>query len=89
MSDNVKPNQYTIKTLQDLFYIATPENVDNLLLDVFESVHMYVNALKEIKENNPEVKDVPNKELVQLEDFIWIDDNKNDIDFQIRLKEDI
>lgn len=89
MSDNIKSNEYTIKTIQDLFYIATPENIDNLIIDLYKSIHMYVHSLEDLKEKNPELKDVPNKDLIQLEDFIWIDDKENNINCQIRLKEDI
>lgn len=74
--DNKK--EYNIKTIEQLVDIATKDNIDNLMADLYLWLDYTVKLYGKFKEANPKEKDKLNSEIAGV-DFIWIDDGKNEL----------
>ncbi len=68
-----KPKRYEIKTFEQLYNIATPENVMRLLIDFGSYLMMYVDMTVKLRKDMPESKSKLNTELFDSH-FIWVDD---------------
>jgi hypothetical protein len=67
-----EPNQYQIKTVQDMLECTNSDNIDNFLKDlkgVLLSAHLLVELSNEIE--------------VLSEGYVWIDDNKHNISIEL------
>lgn len=73
-----KPKEYNIKTIDQLVDIATKDNIDNLMADLYLWLDYTVKFYGKFKEANPKLKDKLNSEIAGV-DFIWIDDGKNEL----------
>lgn len=70
----MKDKQYTIKTMQDIVDIITPENVEHFSKD-FEAWLLYIALMKSITDK------------LEVE-FIWTDDNVRSITITLESKKE-
>jgi hypothetical protein len=65
--------QYEIKTLDDIMNVVNEENIDRFIKEFKNNIL----AAKEFKKAIP---------TLEYQGFVWIDDNKNNVEFEIQTK---
>ncbi len=84
----MKPKQYQVNTLQDMIDCTNEDNLDNFLKDlkgIITSAHLFQNLSDSILEDSGFDKEL-NK--LETDGFIWIDDNKHNINIELKTKEE-
>lgn len=77
-----EPKIYEIESLEQLVNIVTPENIDRLSVDFLLWLNTVNNIFANFKASNEDKRGLNNSDIAAAK-FIWIDDNKHEIDSYI------
>ena len=74
-------NKHKIENIEDIFKVVNKDNKDNFLKDFSNWLDLNITIRENLKGTDG---------LVRIENnFVWIDDGKNDIDVTLDFKEEI
>jgi hypothetical protein len=70
---------YQIENLDQICNVVNEDNIESFLLDFAAFLSMYIDTIKETRNEHPELtKNLLNTEIIKAK-FIWINDGKNEI----------